>query len=212
MPNAFPLEWPAGFDRSPKRETSAFKLSADKSRVHLLKEILALCGDRNPVISSNVPLRKKDGQMYAEVADDKLDDPGVAVYFMFNKKQVVLCCDAWLTPGENLRALGLTVEAMRGTDRWKASGILKRAFSGLKALPAPSAAPGVQTTTSTTTGTGNEWWQILGVSPAAEPEIVKSAYRLLSKKYHPDSSGTADRDKLHQVQQAFEQAKKLNKA
>jgi hypothetical protein len=37
-------------------------------------------------------------------------------------------------------------------------------------------------------------FEILGISPDAEPEVIAAAYRALAKKYHPDGNGNAPAD------------------
>ncbi len=193
---AFPLQWPLGYERSENRLSSSFKITADKARKDLLNEVLLLSKDKNPVISSNVPLRKRDGQMYADVANDELEDPGVAIYFVMNGESRVLACDAWLTPAENIRALGLTINAMRGMDRWKCSEILKRTFSGFPSLP--------EITTAET-----DIWLILGLNVKPENvEKVKEAYRSRLAIVHPDKPGGSDAAFI-QLQDAYNKALKF---
>ena len=191
MYEAFPLQWPTGYNRTAKRVSSSFKMTPDKARVLLIKEIVALSGDKNPIISSNVPLRK-DGQMYADMASDQIKDPGVAVYFVFNGVQISIACDAWLTPSENIRALGLTVEAMRGMDRWKCSDVLNRSFTGFTALPHASTIV-------------KDTWTILGlkVQPNTKDEVV-AAYKEQAKKLHPDAGGT--HHEFVELQEAYNKA------
>ncbi len=52
-----------------------------------------------------------------------------------------------------------------------------------------------------------DYFAVLGLSPHADPDVVKAAYRALAKKYHPDrqaGSGGAVRDKFHELQEAYE--------
>lgn len=194
MIESFPLQWPIGYERESKRKDSLFKMPPDKARKDLLSEIHLLSGDRNPIISSNVPLRK-DGIMYADVANDQLRDPGVAVYFQYNSHQVTLACDAWLTPAENIRAIGLTVNAMRGMDRWKCSGILNRSFSGFMALPASNAI------------VGKNWWEVMGYqSIPSSFDLVATKYKDLSKDLHPDRP-EGSKEKFQELVEAYSQAK-----
>jgi hypothetical protein len=206
MIEPYPLCWPDGYDRAVERYQSNFKMTANKARKHLLDEVYRLSGDDAPILSSNVPLRKKDGQMFADVANDELYDPGVAIYFKYNKQQVVFCCDEWLTPAENLRALGSSIEALRSLERWKCSGIMKRALKGFKALP--PAQPGNQVQKTQVPVVGSEWWEILGVSKNTDRAVLDAAYKILVKKYHPDNQDTGNRSKFEQVQNAYEHAKK----
>ena len=52
-----------------------------------------------------------------------------------------------------------------------------------------------------------DYFAVLGLSPHADPDVVKAAYRALAKKYHPDrqsGSESAGRDKFHELQEAYE--------
>jgi curved DNA-binding protein CbpA len=52
-----------------------------------------------------------------------------------------------------------------------------------------------------------DYFAVLGLSPHADPEVVKAAYRALAKKYHPDrqaGSGGSAREKFHELQEAYE--------
>lgn len=43
--------------------------------------------------------------------------------------------------------------------------------------------------------TSHDYYQVLGVSPTADVEVVRAAYRALAKKSHPDAGGDPDRFK-----------------
>lgn len=54
-------------------------------------------------------------------------------------------------------------------------------------------------------------YKVLGVSPDAEPEVVKAAYYALQKKYHPDSGAAqthANANRLIKINYAWEQLQK----
>ncbi len=192
MNEAFPLQWPLGYEVSKTRSDSAFKMTAEKARKELLKEIESLSGDKNPVISSNVPLRK-DGAMYADMANDKIKEPGVAIYFLFNNVPTAIACDKWLTPAENLRALALTINAMRGMDRWGCSEILKRSFTGFLAIP--------ESTSNT-----NSFWETLGLrNQPGDIDAVERHYKMKSKEVHPDVPGGST-EAFQQLQEAYKKA------
>lgn len=71
------------------------------------------------------------------------DDPGAAVYWFQPKtrRSYVLACDCWASVGENLRAIALSLQAMRALERWGVSEIQERTFAGFQALPAPAGPP-----------------------------------------------------------------------
>ncbi|MEO5681435.1 MAG: hypothetical protein ABIQ88_02275 [Chitinophagaceae bacterium] len=173
MIEAFPLQWPSGYQRTIERKQSSFRLTAAQALADLQAELKLLADDvKSIVVSSNVPV-KKNGDMYSDIANDDLSDPGVAVYFMYNGSQVVLCADAWVTPAENVRAIGLAINALRGLGRWKVSDMLNRAFTGFKALPESITKP---------------WWQVLQLSEAGRNNraTIELSYKTLAKSKHPD--------------------------
>lgn len=186
---AFPLEWPAGFNRTPQRDKkhSQFKCTIAQARDGVLHEIELMNGI-NPIISSNVPV-KRDGQMYGNMKPVD-GNTGIAVYFTWDNEQYVLACDQYIYLQDNLRAIEKSIEALRGLKRWGASDILKRAFQGFKALP-ESSLP------------FKMWYDILGVNPNSNYEAITSTYKLLIKKYHPDNPETGSRERFDEIQSAY---------
>lgn len=73
-----------------------------------------------------------------------------------------------------------------------ASDILSRAFTGFKALPEAN----------------SDWWTVLGVSRVADMDTIKSAYKNLVKKFHPDNLGTGDEQQFIKIQSAYAKALK----
>lgn len=168
---AYPLAWPEGQPTTPpaKRQRARFKLSFARARDELLRELKLLgVGDWKVVISTNVELRL-DGLPYA--GRKPTGGPGAAVYYWLNEEPQVIACDCWDRVEDNLRAIGKTIEALRGIARWGSSELMHRAFSGFKALP-PS---------------GVEWRAVLG-NPGTLAE-AESQYRTLARAAHPDLGG-----------------------
>lgn len=190
---AFPLQWPMGFERSPIKRSSQFKCTIAEARDGVLNQIRLLKGS-NIVISSSIPL-KKDGQMQG-TARPVDGDHGVAVYFTWKNDQYVLACDTYQWIWENLRGVEHTIDSIRRIERHGASDLLKRAFSGFKAI---GTGPGIKK---------RDWWEVLGVSPIAHAEVVKLKYRELAKIYHPDVERTGDSEMFKEIQQAYEQSQK----
>lgn len=173
---SYPLCWPSGYPRTSFPRRSRFGGGAQftlyRVRTDLEREI-RLLGGRDLIISTDMRTRK-DGGVYSNAAEPA--DSGVAVYFTLKGTQRVLACDRWRTVRENTHAISLSVAAMRGLDRWGVSEILERIFTGFTALPEPT----------------TEWWQVLGVEPAADLRDIKAAYRELIKQAHPDAGGSSD--------------------
>jgi hypothetical protein len=76
-------------------------------------------GGTGVILSTNIPLRN-DGLPYANSREP--NDPGVAVYFRYQKRDLCFACDAYTSVRENAYAIAKTVEALRGIERWGASG------------------------------------------------------------------------------------------
>jgi len=172
MIEAYPLTWPAGRARTlwGHRETAKFDTSFARARDNIVHEVQLLVGkyiDPKLIISTNIPLRK-DGLPLASYRAPT--DTGVAVYFRYNGQDVSFACDRWLKIEHNMQAIAKTIEALRGIERWGTGDMMKAAFTGFLALPAPAAA--------------QQWWQVLGVA-GHEPTItVREAYRKLRSEAH----------------------------
>lgn len=140
---AFPLAWPVGRPRTDhyRRESSNFETTFARARDDIIREVALLKGTNvrymrgeDVIISSNTPLRR-DGLPLAGKKNP--DDPGVAVYFTRNKKQMSFACDRWNKIEDNMRAIVKTIEALRGIARWGTGDMLEAAFTGFVALPSP---------------------------------------------------------------------------
>jgi len=167
---AFPLQWPSGWKRTKYPSASRFKIGTDKAHRLVEAEVQRMDGTAI-VISSNAPLRA-DGKMRMD--RDPLD-AGVAVYFTRNGKQVVFACDRFDTIRENLTAIGKTIDSLRGIERWGASDMMERAFSGFKALG---------------TGTQRPWGEVLDLDEAtATIPQIEAQFKRLARTRHPDMRG-----------------------
>lgn len=190
MTQAYPLSWPSGYRRTDSRSRSAFKKKFGAAVGELMAELKRL-GAQYIVVSTNVKV-KSDGLPYASEPNPK--DPGVAVYFEWNRKPMVLACDKWVYVEDNIHAIGLTVKAMRGLERWGVSSMLERAFQGFVALPPP--APEEE-----------PWHKTLGVPEDAPLEDIEAIYKLRCKQAHPDRGGSSEKQAA--VNLAMEKARKV---
>lgn len=51
----------------------------------------------------------------------------------------------------------------------------------------------------------NDYYRVLQVDPAAEPEVIKAAYHRLAEKYHPDKAFSPDAvDRMQEINEAYE--------
>lgn len=176
---AYPLAWPVGWPRYPHyRESARYQTEFGKAVRDLVSELRRFKAT-HVVLSSNVPVRN-DGLPYAVAGARRFDDPGVAVYFTVRKDPQVIACDRWDHVKDNFRAVGLTVAAMRMIERTGASELLKRAFSGFKALP-PAA------------NQKPAWWKVFGVDPKATTVAdVDAIYKARARTAHPDVGGSEE--------------------
>lgn len=173
---AYPLHWPSGTPRTSRRCSSNFRGHTFASARDLLQEEVRLLRGKNLIISSNIPL-KQNGFPYANFKSP--EDPGIAVYFLLDGDPVCIPCDKWDTPSDNMKAIAKTISNMRGIERWGANNVLKRMFSGFKALPHQ-----------------DQWWDFLGVDPATVTE--DELRRIRNKKahqLHPDKLGNSEFEK-----------------
>jgi DnaJ-class molecular chaperone len=47
------------------------------------------------------------------------------------------------------------------------------------------------------------WYVILGVSPEADPDTIRSAYRALAKRHHPDRVGPGGTSRFREISEAY---------
>jgi hypothetical protein len=176
---AYPLNWPEDWPRTPnvKIGNSRFQTSFAVARDGLMEEIERL-GGTHVVLSTNVRL-KRDGLPYA--TDPEPMDAGVAVYFLYKGQSMCFACDKYWRVKENIQAIRLTIEALRGIERWGASDMMQRAFSGFLQLPAPGKSK------------VRSWREVLEVGEGINDlEYVRHCFRRLSRLRHPDRGGTED--------------------
>jgi hypothetical protein len=191
---AYPLQWPAGWARTDayRRKRASFgttarsyagcreALTVADARERLSRE-LDMLGARYITLSSNLELNL-NGQPRSGQREPA--DPGVAVYFRLNGKDMAFACDRWDRAADNIAALAKHIEAMRGMDRWGV-GTAAQAFAGYEALPSP-----------------DPWWKVLGLG---HPNVTRSeivvAYRKASQAAHPDRPG-GSHDKMAAVNAA----------
>lgn len=195
---SYPLQWPIGRPRTPSFQVkwgALNKMPSGRIRQLLMSELRKMNVD-DYVISSNLAVRR-DGLPYAGQA--RPDDPGVVLYFKRKGVDIAIACDAWATVDANLRAIGMTIEAIRGMERWGTEEMVDRAFTGFKALPE---------TAIVTPYMARPWHEVLEVSPTASMEVIRAAYKQMLQKAHPDKGG--DTATFMAVQEAYKQAKELH--
>ena len=186
----YPLQWPDGWKRATSRGRPLFS-AGSFSRIR--DSVIRQLGKRgsNIVITSDLPTRN-DGLPYANAS---CEDPGVAVWWVEKGKEMVIACDRWRHINYNLSAIDRTLEALRGIDRWGASTLVDKAFSGFAALPPPGGTSnGTDTVTTPALPPWREVFEVPGVfeeqmSKSDLFAFIKHRYRERILKAHPDHGG-----------------------
>jgi hypothetical protein len=180
---SYPLHWPQGFPRTAAREKGAFKTEFS-SALHNVSSSLRMFGNDSGkaisavVMSSNMAPAglASDGSVRS---GDKLDDPGVAVWFVWEGMQVCIPVDRYASVASNLQAIHHIIEARRTELRHGTLALVKATFSGFKALPAPA---------------GTHWKEVLAL-PAGRRvtrELIEEQFKTLAAVRHPDKGGSTD--------------------
>jgi hypothetical protein len=185
----FPVQWPLSQPATKNRERGPFKSTQSRSFERLRAEIGRL-GAAEPQITCNLPINSR-GIFFVD--EGRMDFPGVAVYFKMRGQKLCFACDRYRDVGHNAHAIALTIEAIRGIDRWGSSQMRDQAFTGFAALP-PPAPPRISP------------WRValrLGSGPVTL-EDVKKRHRELAFEAHPDRGG--DHDTIVHLNQALADA------
>lgn len=184
----YPLQWPPQQPKTKAQQRSRFgNVSIYRASEELFRE-LELLGAKNLVISSNLQQRMRgDGFL----SNQRVEYTGIAIYFNLNGDGKVMACDRWDRVEHNLWALKLSIDAIRGLERWGGSEFLDGLFTGFKALPMGGSSVQVD--------------YFAGITNANE---LKDKYRELARLYHPDKEG-GDVEKFKEMKAQYERL--LNK-
>ena len=49
-----------------------------------------------------------------------------------------------------------------------------------------------------------DYYELLQISPNAEPETIHRVYRLLAQRFHPDNRDTGNTERFHQLSEAYQ--------
>lgn len=182
---AYPLSWPTGWPKTEpmRREGAKFKTTLPAALANLQRQI-GLMGGKNIILSSNYTLGSANPK-----------EPGVVAYFEWQSLKMAIPCDRWFRIEHNVQAIALTVEAMRGMERWGAKHMIKAMFTGFKALPEKAS--------------GIDPMAVLGIETAhGQPiteQIITDAFRRRCKTEHPDVA-TGSEDKFRILREAHDLA------
>ena len=194
MIDAFPLQWPAGWPRTPAAElrygrfgtrkgstayNSHSSITIAEATKRVLAELARMGIDRQDVVISTNLLLRLDGLPRSGQAAPR--DAGAAVYWQTRKgERRVMAIDQYDRVADNLAAIAATLDAMRAIERHGGAQVLDRAFSGFTALPAPTAR--------------RTWREVFGFPEGQMVSLtaLKDQYRRLARAHHPDRAGGSD--------------------
>jgi hypothetical protein len=172
----------------------------ESARNFVLRE-LGMMEVEKTIISSNAALRKDGG---FRAGKSNLDEPGVAVYFIYGDKTRVMACDAWLHVEDNLWAIGLALQANRKQAKWGVDS-LERLFQVYVPTREEQTQPPPRRESAQQSPAGElAWWTVLGIDPITTKVVAQQAYWRLAKETHPDLGGS--HEQFIRVQHAWEQA------
>jgi len=191
---AYPLQWPEGWPRTEawrREKNSQFKVTVGKAIEELYSELERL-GAKNVVMSSNLSLTQA---MRPYAKQEKINDPGIAVYFTLKGKQLVMARDLYQDWRDNIRSLGLAVDAFRSLHRHGGAHMMERAFTGFTAIEhSPS--------------TKRPWREVLNcANDERNLNAVKENYRRAASKHHEDKPG-GSKEKMIEINLAWEEAQR----
>lgn len=189
-----PLDWTGQLTSAGSRRQATFKATYPATLGLLFREAEKL-GARDLVLQVDISERyiRTDGLPYANAKYGS--NPGVIVSFESNHGPLRYATDAYTEWQDNLRAIALSLEALRAVDRY---GLSKRGeqYTGWKALPAGSGFATADHAEAWMREYGRIRYQLPGTTPLA------SLHRTMAKRLHPDAGGNrADWDRLDNARQ-----------
>ena len=193
-----------------RKSSSRFRASW-KDTLEFLADEIEKIGGRDPVV---IQVDVQEGDIRADGmlrANAKVGHPGVVVSFESSFGPLRYATDAYERDWSqalpswqaNLRAIALTLHALRAIDRW---GVTKRGeqYTGWKALPAAGSSEFADADAA------EEWMrayaaEVIGPGTGRWGGNLPSLYRALVKVMHPDRGGPrADWDRLDAARQRLE--------
>lgn len=180
-------DWQGQSTPAPKRRYAQFKVHYTQTLDQLFAEAGKL-GAKHLVLQvdlSERDIRTTDGLPRSNARFGS--HPGVVVSFDSKFGPLRYATDVFTTWKDNLRAIVLSLEALRAVDRY---GVTKRGeqYTGWKALPASS---------GSTFGNADEafeWMQKMAADLGAEATSPGALYSFLKRRLHPD---VQDGDSVH---------------
>lgn len=179
-----------------ERRRSRFGVTPGEALQHLRQE-LQRAGALRAVLELDVAERdvRQDGQLRA---DARPRSPAVVVSYEHPQHGMLrFPCDTFTTWTDNVRAIGLSLEALRAVERY---GVVKRQeqFLGFKALPATTT-PAMTTDRAAELLAEHGWPGVLGHNPGFDHAAARARYasEILSNRETYDQARKNARARVH---------------
>lgn len=183
---------------------SKFKANYDKTLSDLEYELLKLSATSIVIQAGFADNQiRNDGWPYSKA---RPEHPGVIVSFRSRGQDLSFPCLTYDDLEDNLRAIALSLEALRQVDRY---GVTKTGeqYTGFKQIGAPGESDSLQDAArllSRYAGGASEGFGVHHI--IGDGTVAEKAYRLAAMKTHPDRTGT--RDEWEKVTAARDQLQK----
>jgi len=189
--------WPGQRTSSRARQQARFRVGY-RSTLDLLETELRHLRARDIIIQAGFSLSDIRNDGWPRSNARRPDDPGVIVSFVSPKGALSFPCDRYTEWEDNLRAIALSLEALRAVDRY---GVTQHAeqYRGWQALP-PAQSPDEPMSPEAAAEFLARHGGIF-VSPVhTDPAALDAAYRNAARVLHPDAGG--DHELFVKLQQA----------
>lgn len=161
MTAPYPLAWPEELPRTGGSQRSKFRTQL-AGAMQNVRQSLRLFATETGGVVSNVVIRSN-----FTLGIETPDDPGVAVWFVWEGEQRCIAVDRYGSVRENLQAIHHVLEARRTEMRHAGIVMVRATFKGFTALlPAPDC---------------RAWWMVLGTAPSAGRDEVQAAYKVRAR-------------------------------
>lgn len=176
-------EWPAPLRGQDDRRQSAFAAPLSTTLQQLERELRAVGALEQELLIAIPPEQfRRDGQPRA---DARALHPGVVLQFRTDLGRLAYPCDSFTSWQDNLRAITLSLEALRKVDRYGVTAHGEQ-YRGFLALEAPAAEP-----SAFATAEDAERW-LRRMYQTGEPLNLRQLVRKAKRLAHPDAGGTTD--------------------
>lgn len=185
----YPLNWPENWPRTKTQQKSQFKTSLSAAIKNVQDSLRRFAEDSGQkvegvVISSNVTLMQQNPK-----------DSGVAIYFTWDGINTCIAVDRYIKLEENLQAIHHVIEAERTKLRHGGLNLVRAAFRGYAALPAPSKSV-------------KDPYEVMQCFRGITAEQLEKQYKRMVKECHPDTANGSN-EKMHALTEAYEEIKKI---